>query len=514
MTIGTQQYANLASHSYGEEHNGLKGQMQHLVGQQIEREGVKYKVLEYMDRPSGYQGAIYQRVDTGEIVVAHRGTEFDREAKKDGLIADGGMVTRGLNAQVDDAMELTKHALTLAKSSASKYGGHVPEVTTTGHSLGGGLAQLTAYKYGLRGEAFNPYGAASLDYGVPEGGNRFVNHVMAGDAVSAASPHYGQVRVYAKPQEIQSLTAAGYNNRDHLSTDILHRAPIVAAVMSGTKGTSHNMDNFLNVDADGRKDVSVINDPKTQALAKQYDPMIDKYRDDVRHLRGGITTSVAVGEKVIELHDKVNKRAFDTGVQTGKFAIATGEKVVDLQVQTSKKAVELGVQAGKAAIHTGEKAVELGERAGRKAMDLGVQAGKKAVETGEKAVEFGEHVGKKAAEVGQRAGKKMHEAGEAIGDFLQSRAASVGAAGTALLSTDPLAFVKKMTQAHASGDHDTFRAMTQSAAHHGAGQQLRHDAGAAVDRHEHQQANERAAQQQSDQQQQETHQHSHGGRSR
>jgi hypothetical protein len=137
---------------------------------------------------------------------------------------------------------------------------------------------------------------------------------------------------------------------------------------------------------------------------------------------------------------------------------------------------------------------------------------KKAVETGEKAVEFGEHVGRKAAEVGERAGKKMHQAGEAIGDFLQSRAASVGAAGTALLSTDPLAFVKKMTQAHASGDHDTFRAMTQSAANHGAGQQLRHDAGAAVDRHEHQ-ANERAAQQR-DQQQQETQQHSHGGRSR
>jgi hypothetical protein len=285
--------------------------------------------------------------------------------------------------------------------------------------------------------------------------------------------------------------------------------------MSGTKGTSHNMDNFLNVDGDRRKDVSVLSDPKTQALAKQYDPMIDKYRDDVRHLRGGITTSVAVSEKVIELHEKVGKRAFDAGVQTGKVAIATGEKVADLHMQATKKAVELGVHAGKAAIHTGEKAVELGERAGRKAMDVGVQAGKKAVETGEKAVEFGEQVGKKAAEVGQTAGKKMHEAGEAIGDFLHSRAASVGAAGTALLSRDPLAFVKQMTQAHASGDHDTFRAMTQSAANHSAGQQLRHDASAAVDQHEHHQANERIAQQQRDQQQQqETTPHSHGGRSR
>jgi hypothetical protein len=31
-------------------------------------------------------------VDTREIIVAHRGTEFDREALKDGLLADGGMV--------------------------------------------------------------------------------------------------------------------------------------------------------------------------------------------------------------------------------------------------------------------------------------------------------------------------------------------------------------------------------------------------------------------------------------
>lgn len=496
MTIGTQQYANLASHSYGEVHNGLKGQMQHLVGQQIEKEGVKYTVLEYMDRPSGYQGAIYQRVDTGEIVVAHRGTEFDREAKKDGLLADGGMVARGVNNQVKDAMELTQHALSFAKSSASKYGGHTPEVTTTGHSLGGSLAQITAHKFGLRGEAFNPYGAASLDYGVPQGGNRFLNHVMAGDAVSAASPQYGQVRVYAKPEEINSLKAAGYNNHDRLSTDLLHRAPLVAAVMSGTRGTSHNMDNFLNVDGNGHKDVSVLRDPKTLALAQQFDPMIDKYRDDVRHLRAGITATVGVVETVVEAHRRSARMAIDAGVQTGKIAIATGETVVDLHVRAGKKAVDLGVQAGRATIETGEQAIELGQRAGKKALEVG------------------EHVGRKAAEVGERAGRAAHGIGEAVGDLLHSRTAAVGAAGTALLNSNPLAFVRQMTQAHAAGDRETFRAMTQSAADHGAGQQLRHDAGAAVDRYEHHQAAQRASAQPQHDHAHETAQPSHGGRSR
>jgi len=87
MSITSQQYANLTQHAYGEEHDGKKGQMRHLVKTEITLEGVTYKIEEYMDRPSGYQGAIYRRVDTGEIVVAHRGTEFGREFVRDGVLA-------------------------------------------------------------------------------------------------------------------------------------------------------------------------------------------------------------------------------------------------------------------------------------------------------------------------------------------------------------------------------------------------------------------------------------------
>jgi hypothetical protein len=416
------------------------------------------------------------------------------------------MVVKGINAQVNDAMELTRHAFEYAKKSAPNYNHHVPEVTTTGHSLGGGLAQITAHKYNLRGEAFNPYGGASLDYGVPEGGNRFVNHVMAGDAVSAASPHYGQVRVYAKPEEINSLKAAGYNNHDGLSTDVLHRAPIAAAVLSGTKGTSHNMDNFLNVDGDKRQDVSVLSDPKTQTLAKQYEPMIDKYRDDVRHLRGGITKTVEIGEKVVELHDKAAKRAVEAGVQTGTAVVDTGEKILELHEKVGRKAVEVGVQVGNKAVETGEKAVDLSIYAGRKAIEAGEHAGKKAVE-------MVESLDRKAAQVGESVGNKAHEAADSIGDFLHSKAAAIGA-GTTLLSKDPLAFVKQMTQAHASGDQETFRAMTQSAANHDAGRQLRQQAVATVDRQEQQAAEHLAAQQQQQHEQQQAALHNHGGRSR
>jgi pimeloyl-ACP methyl ester carboxylesterase len=231
MSITSQQYANLTAHAYGEEHNGKKGQMRHLVKEEITLEGVPYKLLEYMDKDSGYQGAIYQRMDTGQIVVAHRGTEFDREAIKDGLIADGGMVAARTNSQMADAIALTQRALDLAKDpkNLSEYG-QISEVTVTGHSLGGVLAQITAYKFGLRGETFNAYGAVSLGHKIPEGGTQVVNHVKASDPVSAASKHFGQVRQYASAQDVRAVGAvADYDNdRDRLDM----RDPVLAIRLS------------------------------------------------------------------------------------------------------------------------------------------------------------------------------------------------------------------------------------------------------------------------------------------
>jgi alpha-beta hydrolase superfamily lysophospholipase len=50
------------------------------------------------------------------------------------------MVLSRTNPQVADAIELTRHALQHAKDRVGDYG-QIPEVTVTGHSLGGALAQ-------------------------------------------------------------------------------------------------------------------------------------------------------------------------------------------------------------------------------------------------------------------------------------------------------------------------------------------------------------------------------------
>ncbi|HYQ24011.1 MAG TPA: hemolysin, partial [Stenotrophomonas sp.] len=80
---------------------------------EIEAGGEKFVAVKHVDMPSGYQGTIYKNVETGDYVVAHRGTEFDRQPLTDGAI-DLGMVTTRFNGQLKDALELTREAKEMA----------------------------------------------------------------------------------------------------------------------------------------------------------------------------------------------------------------------------------------------------------------------------------------------------------------------------------------------------------------------------------------------------------------
>jgi len=278
MTVPSQEYAGLAAHSYQDLKVGQRGPNDE---EKVVIDGTQYRVVEHANNPNtGYQGTIYQKVDSGEIVVAHRGTE---EVWKDGIVADGSMVLSRTNPQADDAIALTGRALHYARTYSSV---NPPEVTVTGHSLGGTLAQVSAHHYDLRGETFNAYGAGSLDRRIPEGPNdRMVNHVMAADVVSAASGHYGEVRTYATEKEISVLRQSGYHDNrfvDFITPDL----PVVAAARSMG---SHSMHNFLPVDGDGKPDKSVLQDPAAQARAEDHKDAIDNYRGDVERLRRVVT---------------------------------------------------------------------------------------------------------------------------------------------------------------------------------------------------------------------------------
>ena len=284
MSLSHQQYANLASDAYTDYAPGVRRPGQK---DEVTINGVTYNILEHYSNPrNGYQGTIYQRVDTGEMVVAHRGTEVDKGVKpivQDALYTDGSMALSRVNPQARDAIALTQRAQDRAEIEGRRTG-HAPQVTVTGHSLGGTLAQVSAHHFGLKGETFNAYGAASLGLRVPEGGNTVLNHVMAGDTVSAASPHFGQVRVYAAPNEVQSMIRSGYGNDRSMLFD--ERSPLVAV---GLNAGSHSMHNFTDKDGKGRADRSILADPNARQVAQQFDPMIDKFRSDVGMIRTGIT---------------------------------------------------------------------------------------------------------------------------------------------------------------------------------------------------------------------------------
>ncbi|KRG70158.1 DUF6792 domain-containing protein [Pseudoxanthomonas dokdonensis] len=291
MSLSSQLYADLADDCYDAKRK--LGVREAGKEEKFTLDGVQFKVLEQYDNPkTGYQGTIYQRVDTGEIIVAHRGTELDREKIKDAVYTDGGMVWKRSNQQLPEAMALTQRAMARAEE-IGKESGNTPQVTTTGHSLGGCLAQITAYRYGLYGEAFNPYGAVSLNYDVPEGGHNFVNHVIATDPVSAASAHYGEVKVYAREEDIMALWTAGYGR-----FNLLPDQPVTLTVAALSVMKSHNMHNFLNVDGKDNKDVSVLLDPRAQTLARDNQSAISGYRSDIASARAGITAASVVPRTV------------------------------------------------------------------------------------------------------------------------------------------------------------------------------------------------------------------------
>lgn len=217
MTITSQDYAALSNDAYKDRAVGRREPGQE---EKVTLNGHEYKILEHVNnRLNGYQGTVYQRVDTKEIVIAHRGTE---QIARDAILTDGGMVVARTNVQAPDAIALTQRTLEGAALQSRLNGVPAPQVTVTGHSLGGALAQITSHHFNVKGETFNAYGAVSLSYRIPEGGNTMINHVMASDPVSAASPHFGQVRIYAKPDEIKTLAANGFSN--HALRDLIQTA--------------------------------------------------------------------------------------------------------------------------------------------------------------------------------------------------------------------------------------------------------------------------------------------------
>ncbi len=247
--------------------------------------GQKYKAVLHMDKPSGYQGTIFQNIATRDYVIAHRGTEIDRELLKDGVV-DMVMVTGRFNAQLKDALELTR----IAKGMAERDG---KQLSVTGHSLGGGLGQVCAHHYNLPGDAFNPYGVVSLGYRIEEGqpahAAPFTNHVMAGDFVSAGSKHYGSVQTYALPSELKTLREAEIGTRMLGAATGMSAQMAATPLLVGALADSHRMKHFVDREENGVLKRSVLDDPSARVRDPEDQRRVDAFRADVHALRSGVS---------------------------------------------------------------------------------------------------------------------------------------------------------------------------------------------------------------------------------
>lgn len=361
MSIGSKEYAALSQDSYIDQ----SGQ----VGQKVSVQGVEYKILDtYNDPVTGYQGTAYRRADTGEVVIAHRGTE------KDGRdwATDAGMVLAGVNVQVPDAEAFTQRVLEKAKL-ASEQDGKPLSVTVTGHSLGGTLAEDTAYKFHLHGETFNAYGAAGLLHDVPKGGSQVVNHVRATDVVGAASAHFGEVRVYATAQDMTTLSHSGYRNDGGV---LSARNPFTAVDLG-----AHSIGNFVP-DAQGHSAF----DAENVARYRANHTLIDRYREDVQTMRTIVSASWELPHAAVSVGEAAGKAGVHAAVHTGHaivdeaqragHAVSHGAQVFEHQAAVAATVIGAGVsQAGHgiaAGVKTTEAAISHGVDAAGKAINDGV----------------------------------------------------------------------------------------------------------------------------------------------
>ncbi|HEX7815553.1 XVIPCD domain-containing protein [Dyella sp.] len=381
-------YARLAQNAYQDPQ----------LNQVIDLGGVKYQAIDSANNPlSGYQATAYKRMDDGEIIIAHRGTEFDREPIQDGLIADAGMVLTGVNAQASDAMKFTQKVLDEAKKESQNAGQPV-EVTVTGHSLGGTLAEMTAARYGLHGQTFNAYGAAGLLTNVPQGGNQIIDNVAATDLVSAASAHFGEVRTYATEADIQRLNKAGYNN----DTGALSlRNPI-----SGSSLQAHAIGNFI---PDGQSPGIM-----TQENADRYEQnkqAVDRYRDDVKDVRTVLSAGWEIPKAIYNGVEKIEHEAAEKLTQTyhalHDLAKEEIQKVKHGLEEVGHKISDGWHKLEHAFENIGHKVVEGAEKLKDNVEDKLKNAGKEVVEGAEKLKENVENKLKETGESLKNAGKAV-----------------------------------------------------------------------------------------------------------
>ncbi len=153
---------------------------------------------------SGMQAVAYRNNKTGEIAIAYRGT-------------DSGLDFANSDAPI--FFEATPMQLKAAQNFYKNVKDAYPEaeITLTGHSLGGGLAQVVASENGLSAATFNAPGMQTEN---GETSDRIVNYVNMNDPVGSYREHIGETRyflpdgMYGKDEDMKFAPHSDFYNHD------------------------------------------------------------------------------------------------------------------------------------------------------------------------------------------------------------------------------------------------------------------------------------------------------------
>jgi hypothetical protein len=184
-------YAYIAKACYKDNAEDVQKTFSNLAG----TDGHEYRVVWYQvgNPANGFQGAIFENND--EVICAYKGSKggpFDRTTTgyDDWSVNDVQIAFNQLPHQTTAALAFADMARTIAESKP---------MSLVGHSLGGALAQLVGFGFGLPFVTFNAPGVRNnirgISWGVrkPSIGNiHGFNMILASDPVGNFGVHLGK----------------------------------------------------------------------------------------------------------------------------------------------------------------------------------------------------------------------------------------------------------------------------------------------------------------------------------
>jgi len=185
------------------------------------------------DLPSGYQAQAYVNTDTREIVLAVAGTNDWTDISGDMAANLNFATSSAYHQQFRDGLEYANQINLLATEQRSDYEGY--KVTTVGHSLGGGIAQIYSHTFGWEGYSWDApqashviqsegYQAQLTALGLTAKGvsDKFVNYTENGSIVSELP--VGDAEFLGNEQEVDHSSNLSVLLGPFIHTYLQHRA--------------------------------------------------------------------------------------------------------------------------------------------------------------------------------------------------------------------------------------------------------------------------------------------------